>query len=286
MSRYYKRKYKKDEDDLWKLIEGILSIYVVYLFLLFFLDRENFWRWLVYGLIIIVAIVIGVVLFIKAKSEKQKKKIEKVVDIIKKADLEKYIDDFISNYGLGKQEKKQKSWNHRDYSIAWYRINDLGKFLKEKNISLSTDDICLLLKEYIEKREYKKMIESSETTNRYFKDLSGTDFEKLLYRLYETMGYAVQLTKTTGDQGGDLIITKKEKRIVVQAKHYQKPVSNKAIQEAVAAKGIYNCDSATVVTTSDFTDGALELAKANYVYLINGKKLRELLLYYLKENWN
>jgi len=129
------------------------------------------------------------------------------------------------------------------------------------------------------------MLESSKASNYYFKNLRGADFEKLLYRLYEKMGYAVQLTGKTGDQGGDLIITKEGKRIVVQAKRYQDLVNNKAIQEAVAAKGIYNCNSATVIVTSDFTDGALELAKANYVYLINGKKLREFLLYYLKEVW-
>ena len=285
MKRYYKSKRKKDDGDFWKPIEGILSLYVVYLFLLWLTDREIFWRWVVYGLIVLFLIIAGVVLYEKIRIKTKEKKIERITDIIKKADLEKYINNFISSYGIGRQEKKQKSWNYRDYSIAWYRINDLNKFLKEKNIPFSNYDICLLLREYIEEREYKKMLESSKAKNYYFKDLSGTDFEKLLYRLYEKMGYIVQLTGKGGDQGGDLVVTKGGKRIVVQAKRYQDLVNNKAIQEAVAAKGIYNCDNATVVVTSDFTDSALELAKANYVYLINGKKLKELLLYYLREVW-
>jgi len=285
MTRYYKRKHKKDNSDLRKFIEAFFSLYVVYLFLLWFTDKGNFWRWVIYGLIILILIIAGIILYEKIRVKTKEKKIKRITDIIERADLEGYINNFISSYGIGRQEKKQKSWNYRDYSIAWYRINDLNKFLKEKNILFSNYDICLLLREYIEEREYKKMLGSSKTSSYYFKNLSGTDFEKLLYRLYEKMGYAVQLTGKKGDQGGDLIVTKGGKRIVVQAKRYQDLVNNKAIQEAVAAKGIYNCDSATVVVTSDFTNSALELAKANYVYLINGKKLRELLLYYLEEVW-
>lgn len=286
MARYFnKRKYKEENGDLWKLIEGFSALCVLYLLLLWFIDRENFWRWIIYGFIVIILIITGFILYKKIQIKAKKEKIKKITNIIKEANLEKYINDFVSNYGLGKQEKIGKSWNYRDYSIAWYRINDLIKFLKEKNIVFSNSDTCLLLKECIEEREYKKMTESQEVSSYYFKDLSGADFEKLLYRLYEKIGYVVQLTGKTGDQGGDLVITKKGKKIVIQAKKYQDLVNNKAIQEAVAAKGIYNCDSSTVVTTSDFTDGALELAKANNVYLINGKKLKELLLYYLKENW-
>jgi len=287
MTRYYKRKHKNDENDLFKIIVSLFSLYAIYLFILWFGDRGNFWRWVFYGLIVLISIIAGIILCNKIKTKTKERRIEKITNNIKETGLEEYINNFISSYGIGRQEKKQKSWNYRDYSIAWYRINDLNKFLKEKNILFSNRDICLLLKEYIEKREYKKMIESSKANSYYFKDLNsgGTDFEKLLYRLYEKMGYVVQLTGKAGDQGGDLVIAKEGKRIIVQAKCYQDLVNNGAIQEAVAAKGIYNCDSATVVTTSDFTNGALELAKVNYVYLINGKKLRELLLHYLEEVW-
>jgi HJR/Mrr/RecB family endonuclease len=285
MARRYIRKYQ-GESDLDRFMIAILILYLFYLLFLWFTDKENFWRWVIYGLIALILLVVGVVIYNKIRIKTRKKKIERMVNIIKEVGLEKYIDGFISSYGLGNQEKNKKSWNYRDYSIAWYRIDDLNKFLKEKNVMFSNHDICLLLRNYIEEREYKKMLESSKINAYYFKDLSGVDFEKLLYRLYEKMGYVVQFTGKTGDQGGDLIIAKKEKRIVVQAKRYQNLVSNKAIQEAVAAKGIYNCNGATVVTTSNFTDSALELARANYVYLINGKKLRELLLYYLKENWS
>ncbi len=285
MGKNYRRKYRK-EDDFDKLVQGLSSLYVIYLFLLWFFDRERFYRWLIYGLIIFALLILGMFLYYKIKRDLREKKKEKVINIIKEANLEKYINDFISNYGLGNQEKKEKSWNYRDYSFAKYRINDLNKYLKLRNIVFSDQDIVLLLKEYIEEREFKKMEMSSELKNYYFNDINGKDFENLLYRLYEKMGYEIQLTGKSGDQGADLIVAKGKNRIAIQAKCYKNNlVNNKAIQEAVASKGIYNCNIATVVTNSDFTSGAIELAKANNVYLINGKKLKELLLYYLKENW-
>ncbi len=284
MARYYKRKYQK-KDEFEKIMTGITVFYGLYLLLFWFFDREKFWWWLIYGLIAFVLLILGMIIFYKLKRKFKKRKIKRIIDIIKNAGLEEYVNDFISSYGLGNQEKREKSWNYRDYSIAWYRIKDLNKYLKVKNINFSDSDICLLLIKYIEEREFKKMEQVQGVSSYYFKDLSGTDFERLLCRLYEKMGYNIQHTGKAGDQGGDLVVMKGGKRIVVQAKRYKTLINNKAIQEAVAAKAIYNCSNATVVTTSDFTDGALELAKSNYVYLINGKKLKELLLYYLKENW-
>jgi HJR/Mrr/RecB family endonuclease len=62
--------------------------------------------------------------------------------------------------------------------------------------------------------------------------------------------------------------------------------SNDAVQQVVGAKGYYDCNKTAVVTTSNFTREATELAKANGVELIAKSRLQELLLQYLSENWN
>ena len=49
----------------------------------------------------------------------------------------------------------------------------------------------------------------------------------------------------------------------VQAKRHTKPVGIKAVQEVVAAKGMYRCTEAMVVTNSTFTQPAMELARTN-----------------------
>jgi len=116
--------------------------------------------------------------------------------------------------------------------------------------------------------------------------LNGTDFERLIYRLFEAIGYKVEHIGHPKDQGGDLIINKGSERIVVQAKRYiASNVGNKAVQEVVAARNYYNCNGAIVITSSYFTREAMSLAKANNTRLINKKELQQLLSSYLKEYW-
>jgi restriction system protein len=57
------------------------------------------------------------------------------------------------------------------------------------------------------------------------------------------------------------------RRTAVQAKRWNKRVGVKAVQEAVAAKGYYNCGAALVVANREFTRQAKRLARANNVEL-------------------
>ena len=99
------------------------------------------------------------------------------------------------------------------------------------------------------------------------------------------MGYSVQKTGQVGDQGCDLVVNTNNERIAVQAKRYSESVSNAAVQQVVAAQKMYGCNKAMVVASSGYTREAIELAKTDNVDLIDGKKLSELLMQYLKENW-
>lgn len=107
--------------------------------------------------------------------------------------------------------------------------------------------------------------------------LRGTAFESFLQNVFEMLGYTVQMTKASGDQGIDLILTRKEKRIGVQAKGYADHVGNHAVMEAHAGKGFYHCDSCVVVTNSDFTHAARELAKEIGCMLIAGCEIPNLI---------
>ncbi|MDI6820651.1 MAG: restriction endonuclease [Patescibacteria group bacterium] len=116
--------------------------------------------------------------------------------------------------------------------------------------------------------------------------LSGTDFEKLLYRLFEAMGYKVELVGHSGDQGGDLIANKEGERVLIQAKCYRDwSTGNAAVQQVVGAMNHYNCNKTIVVTTSHFTSEAIILAKDNKTELVSKERLQELLLKYLGESW-
>jgi restriction system protein len=97
--------------------------------------------------------------------------------------------------------------------------------------------------------------------------MSGHIFEEYLSTLFKRLGYGVELTSRRGDYVADLVITKGKRRIAVQAKRWNKKVGVKAVQEAVASKGMYACNAALVVANREFTQQAQKLACANKVEL-------------------
>ena len=106
---------------------------------------------------------------------------------------------------------------------------------------------------------------------------SGREFEWFLEKLFKFLGYNAVHNGKSGDQGADLILRKNNYVYAVQAKYYTGKLSNKPIQEVVGSLKYYNANQGVVVTNSEFTKGAQELAKANKVILINGKALKDLI---------
>jgi hypothetical protein len=106
--------------------------------------------------------------------------------------------------------------------------------------------------------------------------LSGVEFETHIARILRSGGFEVTATPATGDQGADLIATKGSRKIIVQAKRYNQPVGNHAVQEVVAAIRFYRGTEGMVVTNSTFTASARALADKNDVRLIDGNRLEQL----------
>ncbi len=78
--------------------------------------------------------------------------------------------------------------------------------------------------------------------------LTGTDFEDYLSRLFKSHGYHVETTPKTGDYGADLILLKDKQRIAVQAKRWVGSVGVGAVQEALA--GAWRITAVTVPGSS------------------------------------
>ncbi|MGE6575331.1 restriction endonuclease [Paenibacillus xylanexedens] len=108
--------------------------------------------------------------------------------------------------------------------------------------------------------------------------MDGFQFEQYLGHLFRSQGYKAEVTKAIGDFGADLILVKEGKRIAVQAKRYSKNVGIKAVQEAQSSIAHYGTDEAWVVSNSEYTSAAYELAKSNKVRLINREILIEMVL--------
>ena len=100
------------------------------------------------------------------------------------------------------------------------------------------------------------------------KKMTGREFEEHCADLLRKKGYKkVRITKASGDQGVDILARRMGKSYAVQCKLYQKPVGNSAVQEAYAGMQYYNCDRGMVMTNSNFTKGARELAASTNVVL-------------------
>ncbi|MFQ9978638.1 restriction endonuclease [Clostridium cadaveris] len=132
-------------------------------------------------------------------------------------------------------------------------------------------------------KNFENMLLNKNTSSITMEDIdkmTGYDFEDKLKELFKKIGFNAIVTKKSGDQGADLILTKSGERIAVQAKRYSGNVSNSAVQEIVAAKLYYRCQKTMIVTNSYFTDAAINLAKVNEVQLIDRNNLHELIRLY------
>jgi len=164
--------------------------------------------------------------------------------------------------------------NNLDYLD--YAIN----FASERGISINIQTFKDLINKELERKtlELKKqrMIRAMEKADGTFTKkitiedidiMDGINFENFLGKLFHAMGYQQEVTKASGDQGADLILEKFGEKTVVQAKRYSGNVSNKAVQEVLAAKEFYKCHKSIVITNSYFTKSAKELACSSSVEL-------------------
>lgn len=156
----------------------------------------------------------------------------------------------------------------------------IGKMSFEEWIGMMFDryDFLVKLKSYKIKYDLLHADTSKIGINQILLDMfnrvaDGLEFEEFLHKFYTNNDYSVTRTPKTGDQGADLVLAKNGEVTVVQAKFYNSPVGNGAVQEVVAAKGFYNADRAIVVTNNVFTKSAMDLALANNVSLIDGNTL-------------
>ena len=109
-----------------------------------------------------------------------------------------------------------------------------------------------------------------------WKSLRGVPFEDFLQEVFEDLGYRVERTKVSRDQGVDLILKQDGTWIAVQAKGYAESVGNSAVQEVHTGMWFHKCKRFAVITNSTFTSSARELAIAVGCNLIEGSQIPDL----------
>lgn len=98
--------------------------------------------------------------------------------------------------------------------------------------------------------------------------MDGHQYEYYCAKLLRKKGFfGVTVTRGSGDQGIDIIASRRGKRYGIQCKYYTHPVGNKAVQEAFAGAKYYDCERSIVLTNNTFTKSARELAERTGVEL-------------------
>ncbi len=110
---------------------------------------------------------------------------------------------------------------------------------------------------------------------RRWKEMRGDQFEGYLAEVFAALGYEVQQTGKSGDQGVDLIVQQNGKRIAIQAKGYVDSVSNAAVQQAFTGRTIHGCCTCAVITNSRFTTSAVDAATATGCVLVHEDNFEE-----------
>jgi hypothetical protein len=169
--------------------------------------------------------------------------------------------------------------------IFIYYLMDNQKFINNVNYLECNDIFVTKLEKILEAKNYKNFVDRlkvSHIKREYSIDdvdmMNGLEFEQFIALLFSKLGYQTEVTKASGDQGIDVILSKNGKKIGIQAKCYAGKVGNKSIQEAVAGMKYYHLDKAMVVTNNSFTVSANQLADVNSIVLWDRNILKEKIL--------
>ena len=111
----------------------------------------------------------------------------------------------------------------------------------------------------------------------HWESLRGIQFEQELAALYRHLGYQVQSTSKSGDQGIDLILTKDGKISIVQCKGQKRPASPAVVRELFGSFHAFEGAShAILACTGGFTQGAKDFARGKLITLISAREMAEM----------
>jgi restriction system protein len=164
-----------------------------------------------------------------------------------------------------------------------YGIIDASGWLKERKKfidlilcpAIGRDETDLLELEVLQNLVDKFASAPTEqgTDENSIQEMTGLEYELFCADLLKTSGWAVTLTKGSGDQGVDLIAEKNTLKLAIQCKRYLTPVGNAAVQEICAGMKFAQAHHGAVVSNAAFTPHAKQLAKITNILLLHHSAL-------------
>ena len=117
-----------------------------------------------------------------------------------------------------------------------------------------------------------------------FNQMNGRQFEDLVEKLIQKMGFITQERSQSADGGMDIFAINQqpifEGSYVIQCKKYSNPVSVAFIRDLYGVVHAKNANKGILITNSTFTKPAEEFAEGKQLELIDGNELMRLLVKY------
>lgn len=125
---------------------------------------------------------------------------------------------------------------------------------------------------------------------RFFSEVTPREFEQLVERLYNKMGYETYLTSPQNDGGRDVIAniktTAKKEHLRIECKRYNKPVGIAIARSLLGVVSDEKVNKGVLITTNRFTKGAKDFECRNpRLELISGDELVPLFNEHLGARW-
>ena len=127
---------------------------------------------------------------------------------------------------------------------------------------------------YRKSKSYKEALENYyQTKVRYWMSLKGLGLEYIIGDLYRKLGYKIEHTSRTGDEGVDLILKKDNIATIVQCKGYKNQVGPSVVRELYGTLKSCGVGNAILVCPAGFTRGAKATAVGKNIQLISSHEL-------------
>ena len=106
--------------------------------------------------------------------------------------------------------------------------------------------------------------------------LDGSEFERYCADALENAGFThVRTTPASRDFGADVLAQKDGVTYAVQCKRYDRPVGVSSVQEVYAARDFYGMMVGAVMTNSEFTAPARQMAEKLGILLWDGQVIKK-----------
>lgn len=168
--------------------------------------------------------------------------------------------------------KKLPVWKQKGYSSN-------NEYLAEKERRLRKREQDVLLAKFFKQRRRKSKLKASLATIDSLLELTPIEFEQWVkLNIFEIDGWKVEETRTTGDGGVDLILTRNGEHSIAQCKRFRKTVGEPALRDFYGTMISEGVSRGFFVTTGLFSLSAQKFADDKPIVMIDRRLLAQKLI--------